>query len=958
MPDRAVSQLTPGPQDPGLKRRFLSVNQDRLRRAHENLTPRQQDFLDLLPLLFHINHPLLPGYIAHDTPAGILDYTPSHRSTLAAKRRSRFFSHDKSILRHPVIRGIYLTGSPGTIAYSKASDLDVWICHVSDLSRKQIDAIQRKADHLEHFAASLGLETHFFIFDPDRFRVGETMSLSDESSGTSQHLLLLDEFYRSGLVVAGLTPLWWRVPPDQEQRYDDWVTEVTEKRIINTANYVDFGGLAHIPAEEFFGAAVWQLYKSITSPYKSVMKLLLMEVYAVEYPTSALLSHRYKSLVAGNNVNLDDLDPYVLMYSKVEEYLKQNSDPTRLNVLRRCFYLKATERSGSKPTPRQSGWREEILDRLVRSWGWNTADTRRLDQRQDWKIETALEERRDLTKVLQQCYATLSDFARRHTTDKNISQSDLNILGHKLYAAFEKKPGKIDIVTRGICIDPVESDLSLHQSTTGKDEYTWALYKGSVVPDASAGQAALKRTRSIVEILAWCHFNGMVSHSTNWRIYTETGPSLLEIRKTLAAIEKYFPADHNEEEEDNSRFNERPQLKRALLLVNTGTNPLADHGKNGVVLMSTRTDAFQFGGRRINLIKTADLIIVTSWEEVFTFHYAGPRGLMDALLEYLQWSPRQDNSQPPALPVACFSNDYAKSISLRVASFFRTAVQFLGDHSTHDSAHYIIQIEDSFYRIYSGHQKSYCDEHPTYGALLKVLAQPCPGFTQVRFDEGCRKAGVLPAIYRTNTPSKIQVYAQQQGGKADVYILDAYGALFVQRRALFGLPILFEQYRCFIESTSKQFAYSQSEDRGESDCPDIEFYEIKTNDTGEPIVRRHRLELRQTAGYLSVRVFADIDSNGHPQFTIFCNDREFSTLEHGGRLFTVVAQFVQSQRQSPEPYPVYITELQASTRFRKSHGIEHHQIIHLLNYKKRIEYQLTQALRTQAATPAINAIAS
>jgi len=43
-----------------LRARFLQLNQGRLERAMEGLSTRQQQVLTLLPLLFHVNHPLLP----------------------------------------------------------------------------------------------------------------------------------------------------------------------------------------------------------------------------------------------------------------------------------------------------------------------------------------------------------------------------------------------------------------------------------------------------------------------------------------------------------------------------------------------------------------------------------------------------------------------------------------------------------------------------------------------------------------------------------------------------------------------------------------------------------------------------------------------------------------------------------------------------------------------------------
>ena len=59
-----------------VRERFTKLNHERLLRTRTALLPRQQIFLDLLPLLIHINHPILPGYKSANAPCGIDGYTP------------------------------------------------------------------------------------------------------------------------------------------------------------------------------------------------------------------------------------------------------------------------------------------------------------------------------------------------------------------------------------------------------------------------------------------------------------------------------------------------------------------------------------------------------------------------------------------------------------------------------------------------------------------------------------------------------------------------------------------------------------------------------------------------------------------------------------------------------------------------------------------------------------------
>ena len=67
-------ERTAGRLPPGLERqaaRFVAFNHERLRRIIESLPGKHSALLQLLPLLFHGNHPGLPGFVSADTPCEI-----------------------------------------------------------------------------------------------------------------------------------------------------------------------------------------------------------------------------------------------------------------------------------------------------------------------------------------------------------------------------------------------------------------------------------------------------------------------------------------------------------------------------------------------------------------------------------------------------------------------------------------------------------------------------------------------------------------------------------------------------------------------------------------------------------------------------------------------------------------------------------------------------------------------
>jgi adenylate cyclase class 1 len=198
----------------------------------------------------------------------VAGYQPGREVLHAAQQLSRAFRYNPVSEQQRDIDAIYLMGSVGSFACNASSDLDIWLCHRPGLDDAAVDRLRRKAQRIARWAAELDLDLHFFVFDCDSFRRGEQSELSSESSGSAQHGLLLDEFYRTGLLLAGRYPIWWLTPPELELHHAEHAEWLRQRRFIDAREVIDFGSVARVPSEEFLGAGIWQLFKSIDAPYK------------------------------------------------------------------------------------------------------------------------------------------------------------------------------------------------------------------------------------------------------------------------------------------------------------------------------------------------------------------------------------------------------------------------------------------------------------------------------------------------------------------------------------------------------------------------------------------------------------------------------------------------------------------------------------------------------------------
>jgi adenylate cyclase class 1 len=924
-----------------LRARFLALNAGRLARANEGLSSRQQSVLTLLPLFFHVNHPLLPGYVSGSTPAGVSHYEPEASTLTEAQRLTRSFSYKPRRGTAPdPIHGIFLMGSLGTLAQADQSDMDVWVCHDSALSPEAVQDLRKKCQALEAWAATMGAEAHFFLIDPERFVLGERdAQLSAEDCGTTQHYLLLDEFYRTAIWLAGRTPLWWLVPVYEETRYSDYTHTLLSKRFIRADEILDLGNMAHIPPGEFIGAGLWQLFKGIESPYKSVLKLLLTEVYASEHPRVQCLSMRLKQAVFANHTDLDELDPYMMVYRRIEEYLRARGETERLELVRRSLYLKVNKKLTGPSRTRTHSWQRTLLERLTQEWHWDERQLALLDSRSQWKVRQVSSERRALVTELNFSYRFLTHFARTQNAISSITKRDLNVLGRRLYATFERKAGKVEFVNPGIAPDLAEDTLTLVQSPNKREpgKYQWGLYNGNLGVHEWENFTPIKRSRELLELLTWCHLNHVIDTTTRLALHPGTSDlTEMELFNLQGALQQSIALPLHPVSEQALL---RPSVPvEILLLVNVGVDPLKHHKDLNILMTTERTDSLSYAGVRENLVLTFDQVTLNSWNELLVNRFDGPHALLDCMAELLNsFAP---DRPAPAVRVRCFCHNRAPAIAQRVEDLINTAQLLLKRGLNH---RYLIQIEQQYHvlKIIAG-QVSHI-ALSSQPALLEYLSEELPAYSPLHLDPHALDDSDLSLIIPYGQPECIQAFYRISDDHADLYVLDEYNALWHQRLPFYDESSLLLPLQRFLNSLMyRRGATTSLQDSLDPSSLQTLYYRVLPDGPGHA----RRIEQRQAPAMIVDRAFYDVQaiveqaSPGQVSVTLYCNNKEFSELEFGEQLFAVVAREILDQRSEPQRYRCYITDLDLSGVLSD----QRRQTILFLRYKARLEKSLNEAM--------------
>ena len=581
----------------------------------------------------------------------------------------------------------------------------------------------------------------------------------------------------------------------------------------------------------------------------------------------------------------------------------------------------------------------------MRKWGWEENQLWLLDNQENWKLPTVQDERRELVAALTQSYRALSDFARRNAGNAHITQTDLHVLGRKLYAAFERKAGKIEIVNRGICPELVEKRASLHLVRTAEQAESWLLFADSVAPEAIGDHTPLKRAGHVTEILAWCHFNRVIAPQTLLSLYApEAQLSQREIRQVMDAMEDLYPGGHIREATQQDLIR-KPAMRLAGLFVNIGIEPTTASKRGGDLITSNRTDALSYGAIHANLALKFDLVYSTSWEEVFTRHHQGLSGLLEALCEYVRWLPKESEAPAAAVNVFCFTPGHGITISQRLQTLCTDVAAAFRSLKPGAAGRYILEAEDCFHVIHSADGDCQHQKIGDYAQLLAYLGKPLRSHTRTFFDRLARRCRVLSLMYGEHKPQVIQSFFLPQGRKIEVYVVDERGSLFMQTMDPHNHHVLMDHlYRFFHGMLSRMQMLDVS--TGQSAIPRIrlEFKLLRPAGAENYHCEPLSYDPQQAQNYLPIRVIIEDAEAQSSNYTILCGDREFTSLEHGKNVFNAAASHVLAIRKSGLIYPIYITDVDLSRTHLARDATRHWQTTQFLHYKKVIEERFLQVI--------------
>lgn len=327
---------------------LFNLYNDKRKDLFREVSPKDSELiLYLLPWLLSINHENCPGYLPElkesfkvfgiDTSPVIKKREKSFKKMFDVQERGPLYLKNKETY---LIYGLYTIGSIGSVAQTAYSDCDIWVCtDFEKIGKKQWNYLVQKINLIKDwFDENCKIPVYFFISDVNDIKKGYFGKLDKESSGSAQKNILMEEFYRTTIVIMGKVPFWWVCfdiagDLDYTTSYDK-----IKKGLGGGYEYIDFGDLPKIESSEFLGASLWQLQKALASPLKSVIKMALLQ-RQIDNPKRRLAADLFRERVHTSNPD-DFVDPMTFTMGLLLKSMEGSVHKIRLGFLKECFFFK------------------------------------------------------------------------------------------------------------------------------------------------------------------------------------------------------------------------------------------------------------------------------------------------------------------------------------------------------------------------------------------------------------------------------------------------------------------------------------------------------------------------------------------------------------------------------------------------------------------------------------------
>ena len=613
---------------------YLMFNRFKIDRTMNTLSKIDRLIFLVIPRMLHVHQEGLPGYFDGNPPCGIHNFELNMEAQIAAEKLFPEIIIRRNPKLNPIIHTALLMGSLGSIAQTKKSDLDyTLLVNKKDFTDESMKLFQKKLNLIETWTwDNYKLESHFFINDYEEVKNNIFGESDSESTGSALAKLLKEEMYRTMIIVTGKIPFWLVSPVDcDDNQYNQLYEKLTSgKTLLKKEDFIDMGNVDDISPGEFFGGSIWALIKAFGSPFKTLMKMGVLEEYMFGDTKSNLLCHQVKNKYFNGTAYLD-IDPYLGMFERVQKFFTETKSEEDVDTLRHAFYLKGGTQISVKEYEKGSkDWKKDTLIKMIKEWGWTSEKVNLVNQYSDWQMMQKVDLGNRINKILMASYKNISEKNKALDPGESlITEKDTHLLGRKLFSFYKPAPNKVDNL--GALVDGKTSEKELTfiehyvDKTNKTDKPEWYLVRGKTRDPLEKidKENIITKKSSLQFLLAFSVFNKLYSDKTGaWLTAEDESIKESELTALLQVLKKFIESV-NIAALSNEDLLSKSEISQLFMIVDFGSPPPPEIVMGNINDCKNNKELNKFINSRIQRAKHISSIYLTSWGELFCKSYAG-----------------------------------------------------------------------------------------------------------------------------------------------------------------------------------------------------------------------------------------------------------------------------------------------------------------------------------------------
>ena len=597
------------------------------------------------------------------------------------------------------------------------------------------------------------LELHLFVNDIESIKNNIFAEDDDEAFGSTVGEVLKDEFFRSSIIIAGKIPFWWVIPKFiADSEYKKLFNQLSEDE--QYYEYIDIGNLYSISKEEFLGAALFQLIKSLGNPFKSIIKMGVLEKYILSTGNVTLLSQKLKTKILRGELSNNILDSYILMFNEVYSFHKRHTDdPEILHILRLNLFLKIDAQLSKYESIKETAvlpYKVEIMFQYVEEWGWTKEQVKDYDNFTNWDYNKVITFWNQVKKFMLLSYQKIAAQMPSLNLQDKVSETDFKLLTREIKSHFSTSKEKIEnFIT--FKETPHESILYIEPVKKGIEDVEWLINKRDKTTKEKFESTTLKKDESLVKLISWASINE-IYNSTFTRIKIQSGYSRIDqnfISKVMGKIFDQFTGS-------------KTNTKTAYFLNN-------EFSLTNMVILN-------FNIEKATEIKTVHHLYKTSWGESFLKEYSSGEFLTSILGKIVDDYKFIDSEIDDFCSVV--SPEPVKPLYKSITKTFRECLQIIKDSPETSATKIIAQIGKFYVLINYSNGKIKSKSFSNIVNLLSSLTLMPRLDQKIHFIGDDQRLEVLKLIYENKVSNGTSIFFETIGRLGLIYVINESGNIF------------------------------------------------------------------------------------------------------------------------------------------------------------------------------------